>query len=78
MKTAVSLPDKLFERAETVAKKLHVSRSELYKRALTGYLKTRDEEAIAQKLREVYGKIPAKVDEAFHQAQLEVMKRSEW
>jgi len=78
MKTAVSLPDELFKRAEAVAKKMDVSRSELYARALSGFLETLDEEAIAKSVREFYGETPARVDQALHRAQLEVMKRSEW
>jgi metal-responsive CopG/Arc/MetJ family transcriptional regulator len=78
VKTAVSLPDELFKKAELVAKRMHVSRSELYALALSGYLRTRDEEEIARKLREFYDKEPAIVDEVLHRAQLRVMKRSEW
>ncbi len=35
MKTAVSLPDDLFRMAEAAARRLQVSRSELYARAIT-------------------------------------------
>jgi metal-responsive CopG/Arc/MetJ family transcriptional regulator len=38
MKTAVSLPDEVFERAELAAKQLKLSRSEFYSRALSEYL----------------------------------------
>jgi metal-responsive CopG/Arc/MetJ family transcriptional regulator len=38
MKTAISLPDEVFEQAEQVAKRLKLSRSELYSRALAEYL----------------------------------------
>ncbi|MBW2720031.1 MAG: ribbon-helix-helix protein, CopG family [Deltaproteobacteria bacterium] len=38
MKTAVSVPNEVFERAERLAKRLKVSRSELYSRALREYL----------------------------------------
>lgn len=38
MKTAISLPDDTFERATRQAKKLHVSRSELFARAAERYL----------------------------------------
>jgi metal-responsive CopG/Arc/MetJ family transcriptional regulator len=38
MKTAISLPDEVFEQAERVAKRLKLSRSELYSRALAEYL----------------------------------------
>lgn len=38
MKTAISLPDEVFEQAERAAKRLKLSRSELYSRALSEYL----------------------------------------
>jgi metal-responsive CopG/Arc/MetJ family transcriptional regulator len=38
MKTAISVPDDVFEQAERAAKHLKLSRSELYSRALSEYL----------------------------------------
>ena len=38
MKTAISLPDEVFSSAERLAKRLKLSRSELYSRALSEYL----------------------------------------
>lgn len=39
MKTAISLPDQVFRKADRLAKKLRKSRSELYRDALLEYLK---------------------------------------
>lgn len=39
MKTAISLPDSIFKEAESLTKKLGVSRSELYTKALKAYLR---------------------------------------
>jgi len=55
MKTAVSLPDPLFEAAEKLADKLGVSRSELYQQALRRYLESYSHDVIREKLDEVYG-----------------------
>ena len=38
MKTAISIPDRVFREAEQAAKRLKVSRSELYRRALEAFL----------------------------------------
>ena len=46
MKTAISLPNKLFEEAETAAKDLGVSRSKLIQTALEAFLRQRHEAAI--------------------------------
>lgn len=38
MKTAISVPDEVFEKGEATAKRLKISRSELYSRALQAFL----------------------------------------
>jgi len=55
MKTAFSLPDKVFFAAEETAHSLGVSRSALYVDALTEYLEKYNRKNITQKLNEVYG-----------------------
>jgi metal-responsive CopG/Arc/MetJ family transcriptional regulator len=54
MKTAISLPDKIYFEAEETAKNLGISRSALYLNALTDYLKKNSRQNITQKLNEVY------------------------
>lgn len=46
MKTAISVPDKVFREAERVAKRLGVSRSELYTRALRKLMDSLEGDAI--------------------------------
>jgi hypothetical protein len=55
MKTAVSLPDPLFRRAEKAAKRLGISRSELYARALGEFLATVDGEAVRASYDRAFG-----------------------
>jgi metal-responsive CopG/Arc/MetJ family transcriptional regulator len=78
VKTAVSLPDKLFHQAERTAKRLHVSRSELYAQALADFLARNDSEAITAQLNAVYSKEESRLDPAFERAQLELLKQSQW
>jgi metal-responsive CopG/Arc/MetJ family transcriptional regulator len=54
MKTAISIPDSLFEAADTFAEKKGISRSLLYQRAVELYLKTRGEDVIRESLDDVY------------------------
>ncbi len=54
MKTAISLPDALFRRADLVARRLGMSRSELYVKALEAYLGPPTDDEITAKLDEVY------------------------
>ena len=55
MKTAVSLPDPLFEAADRLAQKLGISRSQLYQRALADYLNSHGRDAVTEALDLVYG-----------------------
>lgn len=56
VKTAVSLPDELFERAERVAQRLGRTRSSLYADALAAYLETLDEaDDVTAALDAIYG-----------------------
>src|SRR5688572_32973856 len=69
MKTAVSMPDDLFRRAEVTARRLRVSRSELYARAIAEFLQGQQGNAITERLNEVYSRNAAKVDSGLHRAQ---------
>jgi metal-responsive CopG/Arc/MetJ family transcriptional regulator len=56
MKTAISIPDNLFEAAEKVARRLGISRSELYQRAVARYLEQQSGDVVREALDTVYGK----------------------
>ena len=78
MKTAVSLPDDLFRLAELAARRLRVSRSELYAKAIAAFLRSKDESAITERLNDVYSRYPAKLDSRLHSAQLKSLDREAW
>ena len=78
MKTAVSLPDNLFRLAELAARRLRVSRSELYAKAIAAFLRSKDESAITERLNDVYSRNPAKLDPGLHSAQLKSLDREAW
>jgi metal-responsive CopG/Arc/MetJ family transcriptional regulator len=78
MKVAISLPDPLFSAAENMAEQLHISRSQLYARALSEYLDKRQEAIIAQKLNAVYGEIAEGIDPAIKKAQSRVLDDEAW
>jgi len=54
MKTAISIPDEIFEKAERTAKKLGVSRSELYVKAIRDFIEHHRRENLTEKLNEIY------------------------
>jgi metal-responsive CopG/Arc/MetJ family transcriptional regulator len=78
MKTAVSVPDHLFRLAEAAARRLKVSRSELYSKAIAEFLRQRDESAITARLNALYSESPAKVDPGLHRAQLKSLDKDAW
>ncbi len=55
MKTAISIDENLFRKAEKLSSKLNVSRSQLFAQALEYLLEKSETLEIIQKLNEVYG-----------------------
>ena len=54
MKTAISIPDPLFEEAEALAQRLQVSRSELYANAIRAFVMQHDKVAMRRALDDLY------------------------
>lgn len=78
MKVAISLPDPVFRAAETLARKLRKSRSELYADAIAAYVGARGAKALTAKLNTVYEKESSDIDPALKHAQLERLCREAW
>jgi metal-responsive CopG/Arc/MetJ family transcriptional regulator len=78
MKTAVSLPDLLFEAADGLAQKLGISRSELYARALAAFLRAHDRSGITQDLDRVYAEEDSALDPALARLQSAALSRDDW
>jgi metal-responsive CopG/Arc/MetJ family transcriptional regulator len=55
MKTAISIPDRVFRSAEQLAARLGVSRSELYSKALISLIEKHRDDLITSRLNEIYG-----------------------
>jgi metal-responsive CopG/Arc/MetJ family transcriptional regulator len=77
MKTAVSLPDPLFEAADDLARVLGVSRSELYARALRTFLAAHDRAAKRQALDELYAEESSALPSGAAEAQRRVVADDE-
>lgn len=78
MKTAISLPDDLFEEADALAQRLGVSRSELYATAVAEYLAKHRDEDVTAKLNEVYANEPSGVTSQLRSAQARSVSSTEW
>jgi metal-responsive CopG/Arc/MetJ family transcriptional regulator len=69
VKTAVSIPDALFEAADRAARRLGLSRSELYARALERFLSDDPDQVITARLDDIYGGEESAVEPALAAAQ---------
>ena len=80
MKTAISIPDSLFHAADRFAKRLGISRSELYQRAVNAFLKEHWQEGVTDKLNEIYGNdgIKAELDPFLEHLQGASIAREDW
>jgi len=78
MKTAISIPDQVFESAEKLAHRLGKSRSQLYTQALHSYLEKNDDELVQAALDKVYEEIPSTVDPAIQALQAKSLDTEQW
>ena len=78
MKVAVSLPDDLFEEAESLGRRLHKSRSELYRKALEDYLARHDVDRVREAIDRAVRDIGENEDAFARAAAARVLERSEW
>lgn len=78
MKTAISLPDTVFEAAEQIARRLGISRSELYARAVAAFVAEHNDEDITAQLNQVYVAEDSTVDGVVMQLQVLSLPQEEW
>lgn len=78
MKIAVSVPNEVFERAERLAKRLEVSRSELYSRALREYLARHAPDEVTQALDRVCDGLDTTAEDFVSEASRRVLEATEW
>ncbi len=78
MKTAISLPDPVFEQAETLARELGLSRSQLYAKALEAFLQKYNRDEILNSLNQVYSEETSELDPMLAKMQLMSLSREDW
>ena len=76
MKTAISIPDPIFASAQRLAKRLGVSRSELYVTALREYLEEHGDDKVMEKLNEVYDREESRLDSTLRKLQTRSIRRT--
>jgi len=78
MKTAISIPNDIFVSADHLAKRLNMSRSELYTRAIKQYIAECRHAGVKEKLDQVYASENASIDPAVLNAQAISIPMEEW
>jgi metal-responsive CopG/Arc/MetJ family transcriptional regulator len=78
MKTAVSVPDEVFDEAENLAKKLKISRSELYAKAVAEFVSRHAPDAVTESFNRVCAELEDEPDPAFQRAARKVLENTEW
>lgn len=78
MKIALSIPDELFQSAESLGKRLGVSRSRLYATALADYVARHQARKITARLDAVYAAEESRLDRPLRRAQARALPRDSW
>lgn len=79
VKTAISIPDPLFEAAERLARRLGVSRSKLYSTAVAEMVAAYRESGVTEALDSVYSDEGSRLDDVWLEAQSEaVIGEDDW
>ena len=78
MKTAISIPDEVFERAERFARHARRSRSEVYSAAVREYVARHAPEDVTDAMNRVCDQVDTRPDAFAGAAARRVLERSEW
>jgi len=78
MKTAISIPDRVFAQAEKFAKLKNMTRSSLFTAAVDEYIHHHREDGVTQKLDEIYGKDDSALDPELARHQAGFLRKEDW
>lgn len=78
MKTAISLPDPVFEAADKLAKRMKLSRSALYARAVEDFVRRNDPDDLTAEINRVLVDQPSDRDANVDAAAAAMLRRVEW
>ncbi len=81
VKTAISLDEKLFNRVNKLAKKMHVSRSRLFTLAVDEYLRKQENEYLLAQLNKAYADTDdeeIKISKSMKSKQSKILESEPW
>jgi metal-responsive CopG/Arc/MetJ family transcriptional regulator len=77
-KTEVSIPDPIFHAAESLAKRLGMSRSQLFSHALEAYLDAHQHDRVREVLDAIYNQESSRLDETLAHMQWTSLPKDAW
>ncbi len=78
MKTAISVPDNVFEDADRLAERLAKTRSQLYTEAMVEYLTRHDPDTVTERLNVVLDALPEQEDRFVTETSRSILERVDW
>jgi metal-responsive CopG/Arc/MetJ family transcriptional regulator len=78
MKTAVSIPDEVFQKAERLARRMKKSRSELFSNALADYIARHAPDHVTEAMNRVCDEVGVESDGFVSAASRLTLERVEW
>jgi metal-responsive CopG/Arc/MetJ family transcriptional regulator len=78
MKTAISIPDKVYRQAERLSRRLKKSRSRVYTEAVTEYVARHDPDAVTEAMNRVCEAIDTRPDPAISAVARRRLESVEW
>jgi metal-responsive CopG/Arc/MetJ family transcriptional regulator len=78
MKTAISIPDPLFQAAELLAQEQGISRSELYSTAIRDYVAQHKNQKVTEALNVIYSVQKNSLDSNLDTLQTQSTSKEEW
>jgi metal-responsive CopG/Arc/MetJ family transcriptional regulator len=78
MKTAVSLPDPVFLKADQLAKQLRISRSQLYTQAVSEFVARHEPGQVTEAMNRVCDSLEPVPDQFVDTASRRILRRTQW
>ena len=78
MKTAISIPDDVFQEAERLSRRMNTSRSKVYSRAVAEYVARHSPDLVTETMNQTLLAIDEGPDDFTRNASLRVLERTDW
>lgn len=78
MKTAISVPDEIFDSAERLAKRMKKSRSQVYSEAVAEYVARHEPDSVTEQINAVCDEVDTRPGSFVTEAARRVLSESDW